>query len=408
MAYAIVVALGLLSLGVYAGEYGGDERYTKDFALDYVSARAFLDGKDPYTPIRGLVADYLHPPAHILDDVLPGANWHTPFKLVMTLPLALLPYRVAGILWLLLSAAAYVGAAIVLARALAWRRSSGFVLGVGALIVPVVQKDLSTGNLNGILLLLLVAGWHFARMRRDVAAGSMIGMAAATKMFPGLMLLPFLVAKRSKVVIAALGAAGSLTLIGAFALGPGKIVDYVRAGTGGEGFGYWDASPANIGWWGVATRWLSPNGWVPHANAGALGLALAAGGVAVFLYLAVRPKADLSHDVYWSTAPLMLLAWPIVWDHYLVIVLPWIVLVARRISELDRRTLIILSLIALPLLIGLLPGGPTLAEIEPWRAATIFQLPALALIGAVALDRLHDRDFEHEDRLRRSVATLGA
>ena len=382
-----IVALGLLSLAVYAGEYSGDKRFTKDFALDYVSAKAFLDGKDPYTPIRDLVVDYLHPPAEIAKDVLPGANWHTPFKLVVTLPLALLPYRVAGVLWLLLSAAAYVGAGVLLARGLGWRTSSGYVLGVGSLIVPVVQKDLSTGNLNGVLLLLLVAAWYFAKTRRDAFAGASIGVAVAMKVFPGLMLLPFLVARRLKVVLSAIGSAVALTAIGALALGPGRIVDYVRAGTGGEGFGYWDASPANIGWWGMATRWLSPNGWVPHADLGALGLGLALAGVVTALWLAARPHAGLSGDGFWSTAPLMLLAWPIVWDHYLVLVLPWIVIAARRVPELDRTTTLAFALVSIPLVIGLLPGGPALAELEPWRAATIFQLPTLALIGAVWLER---------------------
>ena len=384
---AVVVVLALISLGVYVGEYSGDERFTKDFALDYVSARAVLDGRDPYTPIDELIAGYLHPPQEVLNDVLPGANWHPPFKVLLTLPLALLPYRAAGITWLMLSALAYVAAGMLLGSALGWRRSSGLLLGLGALIVPVVQKDLSTGNLNGELLLVLVAAWHFARKGNDAAAGVAIGLAAAIKVFPALILLPFLVSRRWRVVTYA-GAAGALlTVIGVVALGPADALDHIRAGTGSEGFGYWDASPANIGWWGLATRWLSPNGWVPHLSLGALGLVLAVGGIVVFLALAARPRAEFTEDTFWATVPLMLLAWPIVWDHYLVLMLPWVVLGARRIPR-SRNRAIWFALISLPILVGLLPGGPSLAELEPWRAATIFQLPTLALIGAVVLERL--------------------
>jgi len=387
----LAILLGVLSITVYAEQYRTTDRFTKDFALDYVSAKAVLDGRDPYTPIHDLVRDYLHPPAKILKDVLPGANWHTPFKLLLTLPLALLPYRAAGIVWLLLSSAAYVGAALLLAAGLGWKRSTGFVLGVGMLIIPVVQKDLSTGNLNGELLLLLVAAWYLARRRRDGWAGAYIGLAAALKVFPGLMLLPFIAARRWKAVSAALSSSVAFTALGLVALGPSKAVGYVRAGAGSQGFRYWDASPANVGWWGMATRWLSPNGWVPHMDLEALGLAFALAGVVVFFLLAARPRWGLSGDPFWSAAPLMLLIWPIVWDHYLVLVLPWVVLVLLRAPSFDRRTLVFSCLVVLPLLIGLLPGGPSLAEIEPWRAATIFQLPTLALIGAVALDRRRDR-----------------
>src|ERR1043166_4397928 len=93
----MAVILGVLSVVVYAMQYRTTDRFTKDFALAYVSARAVLDGRDPYTPIHDLVRDYLRPPSRILNDVLPGANWHTPFKLLLTLPLALLPYHAAGI-----------------------------------------------------------------------------------------------------------------------------------------------------------------------------------------------------------------------------------------------------------------------------------------------------------------------
>ena len=383
----LAVVLGLLSVTVYALQYRTTDRFTKDFALDYVSAKAVIDGRDPYTPIHDLVRDYLHPPARILNDVLPGANWHTPFKLLLTLPLALLPYQAAGVVWLLLSSAAYIAAAMLFAKGLGWRRSTGVVIGIGSLIVPVVQKDLSTGNLNGELLLLLVAAWYLARQGRDAWAGASIGLAVALKVFPGLMLIPFVVARRWRAVRAAVVSAVGLTAVGLLGLGPSKAIGYVKAGAGSQGFKYWDASPANVGWWGMATRWLSPNGWVPHANLETLALAIASAGVIVFLVLAVRPRAGLCRDEFWSTAPLMLLVWPIVWDHYLVLVLPWVVLALQNSARKDRSTLVVASLIAVPLFIGLLPGGPSLAEIEPWRAATIFQLPAIALIAAVVMDR---------------------
>src|SRR5947208_2895898 len=64
------------------------------------------------------------------------------------------------------------------------------------------------------------------------------------------------------------------------------------------------------------------------------------------------------------------------------------------------RRAVALGLVSLPLLVGLLPGGPSLAELEPWRAATIFQLPVLALIGAVLIERI--RRIPSDDREKAS------
>src|SRR5439155_4120726 len=114
----------------------------------------------------------------------------------------------------------------------------------------------------------------------------------------------------------------------------------------------------------------------------------------LFIALATRPRAAFSGDPFWSTAPLMLLAWPIVWDHYLVLMLPWVVLGARRVPRLGRGAAIAFGLITVPLLLGLLPAGPSLAKLEGWRAATIFQLPVFALLAAVVIERLPGKRYE--------------
>ena len=385
-----VVLLGLGAVVSHALEYRGDERFSKDFALDYSSAKAFLDGANPYAPIRELVGRYLDPPPEVLErNILPGANWHTPAKLLVTVPLTALPYRAAGVVWLLISAATLVAAGRLFAAELGATRAASWVAGAALLAVPVVQIDLSAGQLNGPMLLLMVLAWRYVRRGRDLLAGLALGGAVALKFFPAFMALPLLAQRKFRAVGAAAAFSILLTLAGAAFLGPEETRAFLEAGRGGEGFDYWDAAPANVAWWGIATRWLVPNGWVDAGiDARGLGIALAIVGMVVWVLAAATPRARLSRDAFWAAAPLMLLAWPISWIHYLTLALPWVILSAREVSRRGGPLLLAsFGIVGILMLMGFPPGAPAAEVATPSDIAVLYQLPTYALLGAVAFDR---------------------
>ena len=384
------VALGIASVVAHASEYNGIERFSKDFALDYSSAKAFLHGDDPYAPIRKLVPRYVHPPAAVTRaNVLPGANWHTPFKLIVTLPFTALPYEAAGVLWLLVSATAFVLAGTLLGSELGWSRGTSLVLGAGFLAVPVVQIDLSAGQLNGPMLLLLVLAWRWIRRGNDTAGGVALGLLVALKFFPAFLALPLIGTRRWKPVFVAAACALVLTGVGMAFLGADHTKTFLTAGRGDEGFSYWDQSPANLAWWGIATRWLVPNGWVDGIDARAVGLTLAVAGILVLCAAAAYPKARPNREPVISAIPLMLLAWPIVWEHYLALALPFVVLAVRSVSQRDRPgvTDALVVVAAILLLLGFPPGGAPLDRATMLDVALRYQLPTLGLLLAAVLDR---------------------
>ena len=385
-----IILLGLASVVAHAREYSGVERFSKDFALDYSSAKALLDGADPYASIDELVGRYLKPPPEVLrNNILPGANWHTPFKLLVTVPLSALPYQAAGVVWLLLSAASVVAAGILLASELDWSRAAGVVLGMGMLAIPVVQTDLSAGQLNGPMLLLLILTWRAIRRGHDVAGGIALGVLAAIKFYPAFLALPLLATRRYRAVFVAGGCALVLTLGGALALGGDHARGFLEAGRGSEGFAYWDQSPANISWWGLATRWLTPNGWVSGGiDAPAAGLAIAIAGMVLWTGLAFRAKSALTNEPLLAAVPLMLLTWPIVWAHYPVLAIPWAVLAVRAAMRSESPLVLFgVSVTAIVLLMGFPPGGQPLERASTIEVAIRYQLPTLALIVAVLLER---------------------
>ena len=385
-----VLFLGVASVVSHALEYRGVGRFSKDFALDYSSGKAVLDGENPYAPIRVLVERYLDPPPEALErNILPGANWHTPFKLLVTMPLTALPFRAAGIVWLLFCATTFVLAGFLVGRELKWSRSVAVLLGIGTLGVPVVQTDLSAGNLNGPMLLLLVLAWRFLKGGSPLMGGAMLGVLVALKFFPALLAIPLIGRKRLREVGVAAAVSMILTGAGALTLGTDHLDSFLSAGRGDQGFDYWDTSPANIAWWGMATRWLTPNGWVNAGiDAPELGLILAAAGIAAFVALLFIGRSRLSSDPFWAAIPLMLLVWPIVWIHYLVLALPWVLIAGRQLARRSPGTAgwLAFGAVASIIMMGFPPGTPSLGEAETIAVAVPYQLPSVALIGAALVE----------------------
>jgi hypothetical protein len=390
MCAAVIVAIGLASVLAHALEYRGVERFSKDFALDYSSAKAFVHGEDPYASIATLLGRYVHPPPSVLArNVVGGANWHTPFKVVLTAPLTALPFEAAGIVWLLLSAGCVVAAGLLLGVELGWSRGASVVAGIGFLALPVVQIDLSAGQLNGPMLLLLIMSWRWLRRGRDVACGLALGVLVALKFFPVILGLPLIGTRKIKPVAVAAACALLLTGLGASALGLEHTKSFVHAGRGAEGFDYWDASPANISWWGIATRWLVPNGWVRGADLRHLGFAVAFAGILVLLVAALRPRQGLSREPFIAALPLMLLIWPVVWIHYLVLAIPWVVISGVRVFRRGSVGLAALfGAVAFVMIMGFPPGGAPLDRVSGVQVALLYQLPTYALLGAVVIERV--------------------
>jgi hypothetical protein len=386
---ALMVAIGLASVVSHSLEYRGVERFSKDFTIDYASARALIHGADPYAPFKEVIGTQLHPPEDVVrNHLFPGGQWHPPFKIVTAVPFTALPFQAAGVVLLLISAACFVWATALFGAELGWQRSVSIPVGFGLLALPIVQLDLSAGQIHGPLLLLLVAAWRFLRRDAELAAGICIGLAAALKAYPGFFLLPLIGARRVRTVGSAVLTAVGVNIVSMVWVGFSRLGE-VRS-SGSEGFTYWDSSPANLSWWGPSTRWLTKNGWVPHLDLAFVGTAVAVIGALLFVVLAVRPPpSGLSGDDFWSAAPLMLLAWPIVFDHYLILAIPWLVLAGRRVMTRGGALLYVaFGVVGLGIITGIPPGVSPLDQASGVQVALLYQLPTYALLGAVIVERV--------------------
>lgn len=179
-AAAIALHLGHAALQVAKARGPGD------FASYYYGARVALEGGDPYDlpALNDLsrleagtdVNPYLYPPP----------------LLVPCAPLALLPQRTARLVWLSLEIAAMAGALALLKRLLAPAAGALadwlplLLLLLAASFAPLYDNFLM-GQVNFMVLVLLLLGLERLARSRDIAAGALLGAAAMIKMSPALL-----------------------------------------------------------------------------------------------------------------------------------------------------------------------------------------------------------------------------
>lgn len=389
----VAIALGSAAVLSRATSFAPADVVRNEFTQDYVSARALAEGADPYAPAQELMDAYLEG-----RDAYVIRNPHPPAQIMLVRPLSSLPYSAARAIWLIGQAIAIAAAVAITVRGLGWTRATAIVAGIGALALPVAQKELVYGNLNGFLLLMLAVAWaslrdgretapgSSLRSGREAAAGIAVGFAAAIKIVPVFMLVPMLRARRVRAAAWTIGVAAIVSVLG-FALAGFDTVSGFRSSLD-ENAGYWRAAPINVSVLAVPFRWLADSRWqegladVP-ALAAALAVVLAVGCVLA----AFRTPAARSGDSFLAAMPWMVLISPLAWDWYLVLALPCAVaMIAQAARRGEPPGLLAVLGIAL-LVVGAPPGLP-----EPGRplgSATLllgYGLPTIALLVTASSD----------------------
>lgn len=144
--------------------------YYPDFSVHYDSARALLDGINPYIGGNNF----------FIPDVYP------PFSQIIFIPFSLLPPHTAALVWTILSIAMYYVSLVLLVR-LAGRTRNELYLLAGVLNVTFfpLKFTLGMGQINTAILLLFVAFLYFLlRKKRGDLAGLAVGMSLVLKLFP--------------------------------------------------------------------------------------------------------------------------------------------------------------------------------------------------------------------------------
>ncbi|WP_186525938.1 glycosyltransferase 87 family protein [Leekyejoonella antrihumi] len=186
--------------------------------------------------LRGrAVYDYLAPPQS-----LPFT--YPPFASILAIPLAIVPFKVAGWCWFFVQAAADVAIAGYAVRPLLRRAGprAPLVLAVAAVasfyLLP-VNDGLRFGQVDAFLLLACLLDLHRPPWIARLPQGVLIGVSTAIKLTPGMFIVQLLVTRRWRAAAWAIGAAAGTTGLGAlllpsasFAFWGGALEDTSRLG----------------------------------------------------------------------------------------------------------------------------------------------------------------------------------
>ncbi len=325
---AIVAQLAVLtSIRLFAADPTGG-----DLCRDAVAVHRMAQGSNPYTPITGCGTLYNLP--------------HPPAFLLLVAPFVLLPIAWGAALWDLVALGAIVAGLALLASELHLRpRPWHLALALGLLIVwPPLLGTLLEAQISPILFLLCTLAWRWSRQGKTGWAGAALGVAAGIRLFPALAVLYFAVRRDGRAVLAAAGAFLVSELLALPVIGVSGLVAYVTReapSTNAE----WMLNAHNVSLWGLAGLLFAGN-TLTRPLIDAPGLARACAEVTLGALLVVLVARTFAHrhtsfaadeGTFLAYVPAMLLASPLTWTHYFVVLLLPIVVLAARAGWLPTH-----------------------------------------------------------------------
>jgi Glycosyltransferase family 87 len=203
----VVVAVALLLL---AAELVNGRFWLNDLRVYYGAANAMLNGDALYGVTHGLSSGYFK---------------YAPFMAMVYVPLALLPYSIAAGIQYALIVSAFIGSALVADRLvrthiLGGKSASYAPLFLMLLVVAVhLHRELHLGNINVLLLWLLLSGLDRLLSGGARSAGLLIGLAILAKPH-FVVLLPLLLLRgHGRSITMAMATVVAGLLVPAFFLG---------------------------------------------------------------------------------------------------------------------------------------------------------------------------------------------
>lgn len=321
-----------------------------DFKAYYAGALALGEGRP----------DLLYPEASTLNlGLLPDQPWtrfavergvpypsgyiYPPFLAVTLRPLTALPYHRANQAWFLANVLLFAAASAALVT---WRPGgAGAAAGCGILFLALafhpVYRAFATGQVS-LLMLFLLAGalWCLTR-KHDATAGSLVGLAAAVKLTPAILVVFFLAAKRYRAAAASVAAGVAALIVSVAGAGWENHLRFVREMLPALSRGA--ATFANQSLGGFMARlgmdvtmnafeFVDEPAWLRVAERAASAAVLASA-----LWLGARLAArGAAAEGYGLVVIASLIASPISWEHHYVLALIPAAVLLTRMSEPGR------------------------------------------------------------------------
>jgi alpha-1,2-mannosyltransferase len=304
-----------------------------DFAQEWTSVRNYQSGLPVYLDFAQSLERHIGGTANPTFSY----NAHPPASILLALPFGLLEYPSAYLIW---NIASLICLGLSLWMIVRIRRGNARDVSFLGLLVVVVfgnalTHQLVQGQLNLVILLLITAAWAADRKNAVAISGALIGLAAAIKLFPAFLVLYPLARRRWLAVGTAALTFLAVNGMAWFMFSGQAYADYFLR-VAPELSKFRDALPnaSLLGFWTklldgslgeVVPVWHCPP--LAKALGVACSLAAAAGTLYVMNRVARRSadaaSCDTDQDLSFALCCAgMLLASPITWDHYFLLLIP--------------------------------------------------------------------------------------
>ena len=279
-----------------------------DFDTFWRSARAFWEGREVYATGADL------------------ENLNPPFWVLLISPFGLLEPLVAYRFFVLITLSITVAYLAWVADELRVRPAWAVIGGVMLILSSPLLATLALGQIYPILGFGLVVAWKADRRERQRISGAALGLVVAIKPTLAPVLLWPLVRRRWGTFLAAIVTGAAATLVGAVVVGFGATLDWLRLLSESSASPYWD----NASLPSAAARLFTDNPYAQHVATWAWTIPVAyALGIAAIAFTATRTMWDAEAGL-WALVAAALLASPIAWHNYLVLLGPGILLLLAR------------------------------------------------------------------------------
>jgi hypothetical protein len=353
----VAAGLGALFLALATSQFVRSSGYGFDFNCYWGGAQRLIAGAGLYLP-QNLDGPFQHG--------APGVYVYAPPLAVFLAPFTFLSFDTAAFVWLLLHVAALVTACALMPVSRPIRLGA---FAMAAFSSPLLV-DLNLGNVSTFVLLVAVVGWRWLD-RAPAAVGIAVGMAIRPQL--GVILLWWLARRRLRPVAWTIAAGLVLVAVTLPFVGLSGYVDFLRVVRNDH-----VAGVAHNGSLESAALLLGLPGPLPTL-AFVAGAAIAVAAIVFSL----RRDAELSYAVSLCAS---LLLTPLLWGHYLLVLLVPAALLAQRgrpwaltlplLGWLPDGAISIAAFagMLLPLVV---PSRPSIAETEDDTALSRRPAPAL-------------------------------
>jgi alpha-1,2-mannosyltransferase len=309
------------ALAIYALVLIQGGLHHQDLDAYLAAGRAVVHGQALYDP-------FLHHP--FPDPSLRPAYIYPPVFALLVAPLAILPDPAATVIWLLIGQAALAAAMITMLRWLRPTASAVTAIVVATLTFYPLWVDAVQGQAN-LLVLLLVGVGISGIVRNKPRFGAALGVAAALKLTPLLLLAWLLLDRRFREAAWMIGALVAVTGAAALVRFDDTIVFFrqvlpaLAAGT---------AYYANQSLAGVLSRVFTANPYTtPWVTLSWAFLLPVAGAVVLGALWSWRMRRQPALSRAIAFLPLLPLVSSVTWPHHLVILLPVCWMVALGLAQ---------------------------------------------------------------------------